>query len=65
MLRSRPRPRHLARRAKLPRELQTVNLNAAGIDVGAERHYVAVPEGRDLRARTFGHSARSRPISMP
>lgn len=32
---------------KLPTELQRVNLNAAGIDVGSASHFVAVPEGRD------------------
>jgi transposase len=32
---------------KLPQHLQHMNLNAAGIDIGAERHMVAVPEGRD------------------
>ncbi len=31
----------------LPPSLQRINLNAAGIDVGAESHYVAVPEDRD------------------
>jgi len=31
----------------LPRHLQHVNLNAAGIDIGSDRHWVAVPEGRD------------------
>lgn len=31
----------------LPRSLSKVNLNAAGIDIGATAHYVAVPEGRD------------------
>jgi transposase len=35
--------------------LRTVNLNAAGVDVGADRHYVAVPEGRD----PDGHTVRS------
>ena len=30
----------------LPRELSRVNLNAAGIDVGASSHFVAVSEGR-------------------
>ena len=30
----------------LPAELSRVNLNAAGIDVGASSHFVAVPEGR-------------------
>jgi len=31
----------------LPEHLQHVNLNAAGIDVGSDRHVVAVPAGRD------------------
>lgn len=31
----------------MPPSLQRINLNAAGIDVGAESHYVAVPEDRD------------------
>lgn len=40
---------------KLPRELQHINLNAAGIDIGSERHLVAVPEGRDeVSVREFG-----------
>jgi transposase len=35
--------------------LRKVNLNAAGIDVGSEQHYVAVPEGRDVQTvRSFG-----------
>lgn len=41
----------------LPPELHRVNLNAAGIDIGAESHYIAVPEGRDpdgRDVRTFG-----------
>jgi len=39
----------------LPAELQHININAAGIDVGAERHLVAVPEGRDeVSVREFG-----------
>jgi hypothetical protein len=41
----------------LPPELRRVNLNAAGVDIGAESHYVAVPEGRDpdgRDVRTFG-----------
>ena len=29
---------------RLPAELSRVNLNAAGIDVGASSHFVAVPE---------------------
>ena len=32
---------------RLPEQLQHVNLNAAGIDVGSDRHLVAVPGGRD------------------
>jgi hypothetical protein len=32
---------------KLPRFLDKINLHAAGIDVGAIEHYVAVPEGCD------------------
>lgn len=40
---------------ELPKELRHVNLNAAGIDVGSERHFVAVPEGRDeVSVREFG-----------
>ena len=32
---------------ELPKHLSRINLNAAGIDVGSEAHYVAVPEGSD------------------
>lgn len=32
--------------SKLPAELQKINLNAAGIDIGAESHFVCVPDGR-------------------
>ncbi len=40
---------------KLPHHLQHMNLNAAGIDIGSERHMVAVPEGRDpVSVREFG-----------
>jgi len=39
----------------LPEHLQQVNLNAAGIDVGSDRHVVAVPSGRDdVSVREFG-----------
>ena len=55
MPRPRPHPRQHSHGAKLPPELRTVNLNAAGVDVGADRHYVAVPEGRDPE----GHTVRS------
>ena len=32
---------------KLSPELPKLNLNAAGIDIGSQSHYVAVPQGRD------------------
>ena len=35
------------RRRGLPKSLKRVNLDAAGIDIGARSHYVAVPEDRD------------------
>jgi transposase len=39
----------------LPEHLRHINLNAAGIDIGAERHMVAVPESRDkVSVREFG-----------
>ena len=39
----------------LPKQLQHINLNAAGIDIGSEQHMVAVPEGRDeVSVREFG-----------
>ncbi|HWC78057.1 MAG TPA: transposase, partial [Blastocatellia bacterium] len=31
----------------LPPHLRRINLNAAGIDIGSEHHWVAVPEGSD------------------
>jgi transposase len=41
--------------SSLPQQLQHINLNAAGIDIGSERHMVAVPEGRDkVSVREFG-----------
>src|SRR5260370_36642715 len=33
--------------SNLPQHLQHINVNAAGVDIGSERHLVAVPEGRD------------------
>ena len=40
---------------RLPKQLEQVNLNAAGIDVGSDRHLVAVPEGCDeVSVREFG-----------
>jgi transposase len=39
----------------LPENLQQININAAGIDIGSERHLVAVPPGRDkVSVREFG-----------
>ena len=31
----------------LPPQLARVNLNPAGIDIGAEEHWAAIPSGRD------------------
>ncbi len=39
----------------IPAELKQVNLNAAGIDIGATMHFVCVPQGRDPQpVRSFG-----------
>ena len=39
----------------LPPQLAAVNLHAAGIDIGAERHFVAVPPSDDPQpVRGFG-----------
>jgi len=39
----------------LPQQLQHINVNAAGIDIGSEQHMVAVPEGSDeVTVRQFG-----------
>ena len=41
----------------LPPQLKRVNLNAAGIDIGSEEHWAAVPSGRDREGqdvRRFG-----------
>ena len=43
--RGRKRPRRKA--GQLPPGFEQVNLNAAGIDIGAESHWVAVPADRD------------------
>jgi transposase len=40
---------------ELPKQLQHVNLDAAGIDIGSGSHFVAVPDGRDrVDVREFG-----------
>jgi transposase len=48
--------RYTRRRGKrLPKQLEVLHPNAAGIDLGAQHHYVSVPEGRDQQAiRRFG-----------
>jgi len=51
MPRSRPHADRRVGPARLPPELRHVHLNAAGIDVGAGSHYVAVPPGRDAEGR--------------
>jgi transposase len=51
MPRVRPHPHRRGPAVTLPPELHRVNLNAAGVDIGAESHYVAVPEGRDPDGR--------------
>jgi transposase len=48
-------PYHSPRRDPLPPQLKQVHLNAAGIDVGSEFHFVAVPPDRDEQpVRKFG-----------
>jgi len=49
-----PRPSSRRRLNDLPKEFRHVNLHAAGIDIGARQHFVAVPEGRD----PDGHDVR-------
>lgn len=39
--------RHKSKKLKLPKHLQHININAAGIDIGSRSHFVAVPEGSD------------------
>jgi hypothetical protein len=63
--------RHGRRRAPLPPELRRVNVNGAGIDIGARHHYVAVPEGRDPEGRArmtvrmfHGRSVRSSRLAV-
>lgn len=41
------RRKRRAKKVRLPASLKQVNLNAAGIDIGASEHYVSVPEDRD------------------
>ncbi len=49
-----PKARRASQSQKLPASLKHVHLNAAGIDIGAECHYVAVPADRDAHpVQTF------------
>src|SRR5438445_11480551 len=53
--RSKKAKSHSFKVPNLPKHLQHINLNAAGIDIGSEQHWVAVPEGRDeVSVRQFG-----------
>lgn len=36
-------------------EFEQININAAGIDIGAQKHYVAVPKGRDPQGQDVRH----------
>ncbi len=45
----------MSRVAKLPNEFEQINTNAAGIDIGAQKHFVAVPPGRDPQGRDVRH----------
>jgi len=36
-------------------EFEQINLNAAGIDIGAHKHFVAVPKGRDPQGQDIRH----------
>lgn len=39
--------RSLKKKRSLPKHLQHININAAGIDIGSNSHFVSVPEDRD------------------
>lgn len=45
----------MSRISKLPREFEQINTNAAGIDIGAQKHFAAVPQGRDPQGRDVRH----------
>lgn len=47
MKQKRKQPSHQRARRRLSKHLEQVNLYAAGIDIGAEKHFVAVPDGLD------------------
>jgi len=43
----RPKTKRKAKaKTTVPEGLETINVNAAGIDIGSTEHYVAVPPGR-------------------
>ena len=45
--------------------LQQINLSAAGVDIGAEELYVAVPIGRDDESvRAFGHGSELQEVRL-
>jgi hypothetical protein len=54
----RPKVRSVSKhKIPLPPQLKRINLNAAGIDIGSEEHWAAVPPGRDFEGqdvRRFG-----------
>jgi hypothetical protein len=51
------KPQQPHAKSALPPQLAAVNLHAAGTDVGAEAHVVAVPPGNDPQpVRCFGAS---------
>lgn len=41
--------------SKMPSEFERININAAGIDIGAQKHFVAVPKGRDPQGQDVRH----------
>lgn len=41
------KPKRQRKTVRLPKNLQHLNLNAAGIDIGSKSHFVAVPAGAD------------------
>lgn len=41
--------------SELPSEFEQININAAGIDIGAQQHYVAVAKGRDPQGQDVRH----------
>ena len=45
----------MSKRRKRTAQVEIINPDAAGIDIGSRAHYVAVPEGRDAKSvRSFG-----------